>query len=128
MDAWLIRVDAEGMPVWAKTFVGVDSPDEPAGVVGLADGLVMCGRTQVKEDVGTRGDLWVVRANVDAMLRFRADSGLTCECTAAEWRRLTDDHSMRTLAPTSVPVTLDVDPEEELQTNPAAVFGELLTD
>jgi hypothetical protein len=35
---------------------------------------------------------------------------------------------MRTLAPTSVPVTLDVDPEEELQTDPASVFGELLTD
>jgi hypothetical protein len=103
-------------------------PDEPAGVVGLADGLVMCGRTEVKEDVGTHGDLWVLRANVEAMLRFRADSGLTGECTAAEWRRLTGGHSMRTLAPTSVPVTLGVDPAEELQTDPAAVFGELLTD
>jgi hypothetical protein len=35
---------------------------------------------------------------------------------------------MRTLAPTSVPVAIDVDPEEELRTEPAAVFGELLTD
>jgi hypothetical protein len=116
------------MPVWAKTFVGADSTDEPAAVVALADGLVMCGRTEVKEDVSTHGDLWVVRANVDANLHFLADSGLACECTAAEWQRLTDDHSMRTLAPTSVPVTLDVDPEEELQTDPASVFGELLTD
>jgi hypothetical protein len=128
VDAWLIRVDEEGMPVWAKTFVGADSTDEPAAVVALADGLVMCGRTEVKEDVSTHGDLWVVRANVDANLHFLADSGLACECTAAEWQRLTDDHSMRTLAPTSVPVTLDVDPEEELQTDPASVFGELLTD
>jgi hypothetical protein len=128
VDAWLIRVDEEGMPVWAKTFVGADSTDEPAAVVALADGLVMCGRTEVKEDVSTHGDLWVVRANVDANLHFLADSGLACECTAAEWQRLTDDHSMRTLAPTSVPMTLDVDPEEELQTDPASVFGELLTD
>jgi hypothetical protein len=128
VDAWLIRVDEEGMPVWAKTFVGADSTDEPAAVVGLADGLVMCGRTEVKEDVSTHGDLWVVRANVDANLHFLADSGLACECTAAEWQRLTDDHSTRTLAPTSVPVALDVDPEEELQAEPASVFGELLTD
>jgi hypothetical protein len=127
VDAWLIRVDAEGMPVWSKTYIGADSTDEPAGVAALADGLVMCGRTEVKEDVSTHGDLWVVRTNVDGMLHFLADSGLACQCTAAEWRRL-PDHTTRALAPTAVPATLDVDAEVELQTNPATAFGELLTD
>jgi hypothetical protein len=126
-DAWLLRVDAEGMPVWVKTTVGADSDDEPSAVVALDDGLVACGRTQVREDTVSNGDLWVVRANVDGMLHFLADTGLDCECATAEWQRI-DDHSIRTLAPSAVAVTLDLDTAQELRTNPAAVFGELLTD
>jgi hypothetical protein len=115
------------MPVWVKTTVGADSDDEPSAVVALDDGLVACGRTQVREDTVSNGDLWVVRANVDGMLHFLADTGLDCECTTAEWQRI-DDHSIRTLAPSAAAVTLDLDTEQELRTNPAAVFGELLTD
>jgi hypothetical protein len=126
-DAWLLRVDAGGMPVWVKTIVGAGSADQPSDVVALDDGLVACGRTQIREDTTSNGDLWVLRANVDGMLHFLADTGLACQCTTAEWQRI-DDHSIRTLAPSAAAVTLDPDTEQELRTNPAAVFGELLTD
>jgi hypothetical protein len=120
-------MDAEGMPVWVKAIVGADSDDEPAVVVALTDGMVACGRTQVREDTVSQGDLWVVRANVDGMLHFLADTGLACECTAAEWQRI-GDHGMWTLTPTAATVTLEVDAGQELRTDPATAFGELLTE
>ena len=36
-DAWLMRIDGSGMPVWAKSFIGTEN-DELTGVVAMPTG------------------------------------------------------------------------------------------
>jgi hypothetical protein len=99
--------------------------DELADVVALDDGLAAIGQTQLTDDAV--GDLWVIRTNVDAMLHFTEDTGLTCVNTAVQWQRR-DQDTIRPLAPVATPVTVDVDPVEELLQNEALVFGVLITE
>jgi hypothetical protein len=130
VDAWALRVDQEGMPVWSKSYVSAaetSTDDELSDVVALPTGLVFCGRNDLKEENSSHGDIWVTRTNVDGMVHFAADSGLDCQNTAATWQRVTD-HSVHPLAPTAVDVPVEVDPDTVLQVDPAIAFGELISD
>ena len=125
-DAFAIRVDAEGVPIWVKTYLRVGSHNDLADVVALDDGMAAVGFTQLAEGGGF-GDLWVIRTNVDGMLHFTEDSGLSCVNTAVQWQRRPED-TIRPLAPEATPVTMDVDPVEELLQDEADAFGVLVTD
>ena len=86
-DAWLTQVDAEGMPLWSKSFIG-SSDDRFDGVVAVPDGFAAYGSTHTTNNAGTGfHDLWLVRTNRDGMVPFTADSGFDAvngavQCTA----------------------------------------------
>jgi hypothetical protein len=62
-DAWLIRADPTGQPIWQKTFGG-SQYDSGQAVVATADGgVVMLGTT---ESFGAgQSDVWLLRTDVD---------------------------------------------------------------
>jgi hypothetical protein len=126
VDAFLMRVADNGMPVWVKTYAGVGTNDALSGVVARSDGLIAFGRTTAREDTGSRGDLWVIRGNVDAMVHFTPDSGLTTMNTDVQWRRI-HDHTVRALTLRSVPSSLVAGPAVGLVVDPAGAVGELVT-
>jgi hypothetical protein len=129
-DSWLLRPDkASGMPLWAKSLIG-DHPgifggDELVDVVALPVGLAACGQTAAN---GTDRDIWVSQMNCDGYLDFLPDSGLVCQCTDVEWRRLDAEHSVHPLTPTAVAIAVAVDAGAVLETQPASAVGHLLTD
>ena len=124
-DAWLMRLNKNGMPVWVKTYLSTDTDDELSGVIALSDGVAAFGRTQATDNAN--GDLWIVRTNVDGMLHFTADSALTAVNTAVQWQQI-HDHTVRALAPESIPTALEADPESELVVDEASAFGELVAE
>jgi hypothetical protein len=126
MDAFLMRVDDEGMPLWVKSLVGEVGGDELTEVVALPDGFVAVGRTESADPASTDGDIWVVRGPVDGMLHFTGDSALAAVNTAVEWTRIID-HTMRQLDPAPITTSLAPDPEATLAVGAVEVFGELLT-
>lgn len=124
-DGWVLRLNADGMPIWLKTYAS-DERDELLGVVALPDGLVAFGSTEAV-DPALLGDLWVVRTNVDGMLHFTEDSALDTENTDAQWQRTTD-HSVHALAPVTLPSALDGNPAALFVANPASIVGDVLTE
>ena len=112
------------MPIWVKTYSSTGTIDELTGVVALDDGVAACGRTFVTDNIN--GDTWIPRANVDAMVRFTSDSGLSTENTAAQWQRLTH-HTLRALTPQATNTTMIGDSNSQLLDD-ATVIGELVTD
>lgn len=70
VDAFLIRLADNGLPIWVKSYIAADSSEVLSGVIALRDGLIAFGRTQVLEEKNSYGDLWIVRANVDGGVRF----------------------------------------------------------
>lgn len=125
-DAWIMRLDDEGMPRWLKSYVG-DKLDELSGVFAMPDGLAAYGRTGTTEDSSTYEDLWVIRTAVDGMIHFDPDSGLDAENTEVQWLR-SRSHTVQVLAPVPLPTTLDGAPATSFTVIPAAAVGELLTD
>ncbi|HYN31902.1 MAG TPA: hypothetical protein VES40_04705, partial [Ilumatobacteraceae bacterium] len=106
-EAWLIRIDGSGMPVWSKTF---DSPgkDELTGVVALPSGVAAFGRTTTTDPLadpvtGGANDIWVVRTNVDGMVHFDPDSGFDAVNGAVHWQL--NDHTVRTILTTVTALT-----------------------
>jgi hypothetical protein len=126
VNAWLMRVDRDGMPIWVKTYSSAETDDELIAVVALDGGVAACGQTQVTDDI--HNDLWILRGSVDAMLHFTPDSGLTTENTAVQWERLRDQHTLRALTPDSTDTTMVIDSANQLLTDPASVLGELVTE
>jgi hypothetical protein len=126
MDAWILRVDAGGMPVWVKRYSSPDT-DDLAGVVALPDGLAAAGTTGYTEAVTTYSDLWVIRTSVDGMVHFSDGNGFDAENTAMQWQIITGK-TLHALAPEPLATTLEGDPAEPFATIPASAVGELLTD
>ena len=124
-DAWLMRVDAEGMPVWAKSYATAETDDELSGVLTLPDGLAAFGRRVVV--AGLDSDLWILRTSHDGMLHFTADSALATSNTTPQWLRIRQ-HSVRTLTPGTNPLALAVDAADVPEVDAAEAFGVLLTD
>lgn len=126
LDAWLMRTNfEEGMPEWVKNYIRTGTDDELSGVFALPDGLVAFGRTEIAES--RKSDLWILRTNVDGMLHFTSDSGLTTVNTAVDWQRI-HDHTIRELAPKSLAASLEFDPDANLLVDPASALGELVTE
>lgn len=124
-DAWLMRVNDAGMPLWAKCYSTIDLADELVGVVTLEDGFAAFGRKVTVS--GVDSDPWVVRTNVDGMVHFTETSGVVTENTPVEWQHVAD-HTLRALAPVATPLALSVDSSETLVATSAAGFGQLLTE
>jgi hypothetical protein len=106
-DAWMIRIDDTGMPVWSKSYVGTDE-DELTGVVRVGSGLAAIGHTETTNPAGNGfDDLWLVRVNRDGMLHFDPASGFDTVNDAVQWR-YTTTHRLVALEPTSTtpPVTV----------------------
>ncbi len=106
-DAWMIRIDKTGMPLWSKSYVGADE-DELTGVVTVGSGLAAIGHTETTNPAGNGfNDLWLVRTNRDGMLHFDPASGFDTVNDAVQWRHTTN-HSIVALVPTSTtpPVTV----------------------
>jgi hypothetical protein len=93
-DAWLMRIDGSGMPVWAKSFIGTEN-DELTGVVAMPTGVAAFGSTETTVSVaGGFDDIWVVRTSVDGMVHFDPASGFRTVNGAAQWSHATD-HEVR---------------------------------
>jgi hypothetical protein len=129
VDAWILRVGANGMPFWLKTYRSADT-DELSGVVPVVDGLFAFGSTGITEETSSYSDLWVLRTRFDGMLRFTTDSGLETDNTAVQWQRRLD-HVLHALEPCNIATTLDGDPAvipPQFTVDPANAVGELITD
>jgi hypothetical protein len=93
-DAWLMRIDGSGMPVWAKSFIGTEN-DELTDVVTMPTGIAAVGSTETTDSVATGfDDIWVVRTSVDGMVHFDPASGFRTVNGAAQWSHATD-HEVR---------------------------------
>jgi hypothetical protein len=126
MDAWILRVDAAGMPIWVKRYSSPDT-DNLAGIVALPDGLAAAGTTGFTESVGSYSDLWVIRASVDGMVHYADGNGYDAESTAMQWEVVTDK-TLHALDPAPVATTLEGNPAAAFATVPASAVGEMLTD
>jgi hypothetical protein len=126
-DAWIMRVDDEGMPRWVKSYIS-DDLDELDGVFTMPDGLAAFGRTGKTESTSSYEDLWVVRTSVDGMLHFDPATGFDTESTDAQWRRSATTPGVHTLAPVPFATSLDGAPAAAFTAVPAAAVGELLTE
>ena len=126
MDAWILRVDATGMPIWVKRYGAADT-DNLAGIVALEDGLAAAGTTGFTESVGSYSDLWVIRASVDGMVHYADGNGYDAESTAMQWEVVTDK-TLHALDPAPIATTLEGNPAAAFTTVPASAVGEMLTD
>ncbi|MEQ1501797.1 MAG: hypothetical protein ABMB14_06180 [Myxococcota bacterium] len=124
MDAWVMRVDGEGMPMWVNTYRS-DLKDHLDALVALPDGFAAVGRT-LATGTGSYGDLWVVRGNVDGHLAFDPALGVDVVHTAAQWNR-TPDQTLHALAPVNLPTTLAGLPAAAFAVLPAAATETRLT-
>jgi len=97
-DAWLMRIDSSGMPVWAKSFIGTEN-DELTGVVTMPTGVAAFGSTDTTDsDAVGFDDIWIVRTSVDGMVHFDPASGFRTVNGAAQWSHTTD-HTLRPIQP-----------------------------
>lgn len=85
-DAWMMRVDARGMPVWLKSLRGPHL-DELVELRALPDGVVGCGSTKSldPDQVTPVEQLWVVRTSIDGMLPFQTVNGFDAVNDHAQW-------------------------------------------
>jgi hypothetical protein len=124
-DAWMIRIDDTGMPLWSKSYVGADE-DELTGVVTVGSGVAAIGHTETTNPAGNGfKDLWLVRTNRDGMLHFDPASGFDTVNDAVQWR-YTTTHSVVALVPASTtpPVTVT---DIAIATTPATASNLSLT-
>jgi hypothetical protein len=124
-DAWMIRLDDTGMPLWSKSYVGAGE-DELTGVVTVGSGVAAAGHTNTTNPAGNSfKDLWLVRTNRDGMLHFDAASGFDTVNGAVQWQ-YTTNHTVVALVPTSTtpPVTVTDAP---MITTPGAAIDLPLT-
>ncbi|HYN32173.1 MAG TPA: hypothetical protein VES40_06085 [Ilumatobacteraceae bacterium] len=97
-DAWLMRIDGSGMPVWSKTFISPGN-DELTGVVAMPSGVVAYGNTSTTDPLSSGGDdIWIIRTNVDGMIHFDPDSDFNAVNGAVHWQ--SNDHIVRAVAAT----------------------------
>ncbi len=125
-DAWIMRIDRAGMPMWTKSYVSPDA-DELSGVVAMPGGLAAFGSTGYTETNGSYSDLWIIRAKVDGMIHFTEGNGFETHNTAVQWQR-NEGHAVHVLAPAPVATTLTGTVTAPFTFNLSAAFGELLTD
>ena len=97
-DAWLMRIDSSGMPVWSKSYIGTEN-DELTDVVTMPTGVAAFGSTDTTDsDAVGFDDIWVVRTSVDGMVHFDPASGFRTVNGAAQWSHATD-HTLRPIQP-----------------------------
>jgi hypothetical protein len=85
-EAWLFQVDGRGMPVWWKTVQGTGL-DQPAEVRAIANGVLLCGRTDTTSAGDPpQSDLWAARTDVDGMLRLDPALGFSVVNPPVTWR------------------------------------------
>lgn len=125
-DGWMIRIDASGMPVWSKSYVGEDE-DQLAGVVTMPDGVAAFGHTQTTNPADNGFyDLWLLRTNVDGMVHFDPDSGFDTVNGAVQWSP-TANHVQLQLDPANAPVAATVS-DVPIAVTAANATNSLLTD
>jgi hypothetical protein len=129
VNAWIFRINANGMPVWVKTYISADE-DRIAEVMALPDGLIAFGETGFTETVNTSySDLWLLRTSIDGMLHFTDGNGFDAENTDAQWHLFpAAEHTVHTLAPAPLASTTLTGTPSVLTTNVAGAIGEMLTD
>jgi hypothetical protein len=125
VDAWILRVNQDGMPVWVKSYATTDR-DDLAAIVAMPDGLAAYGSTGFTEANSSYRDLWLLRTSVDGMLHFGDGNGFDAESTAVQWEPL--DHTVATLAPVSAASQTLQAVQAPFTVDPASSIGELLTD
>ena len=122
-DAFLMRIDSSGMPVWSKSFVGTDT-DQLLGVVAMPTGVAAFGRTETTVPSGSYDDLWIVRTNVDGMVDFDDASGFETVNGAVQWTR-TSEHVQLELSPAGTAMAVGVD-DDPIDVTPASATNTLL--
>jgi hypothetical protein len=120
-NAWIARLDDDGMPVWFKSLRG-SRTDTLNGIAALDDGLVAFGGTS---SVSTKlpipaTDPWLVRANHDGMVDFIGVGALDAVNDAVGWQSTVGFVSVP-LAGIATPTTL---PTSDAVLNPAAVTSD----
>jgi hypothetical protein len=124
-DAWLMRIDGSGMPVWAKSFIGTEN-DELTGVVAMPTGVAAFGSTETTDSVATGfDDIWLVRTSVDGMVHFDPASGFHTVNGAAQWSHATD-HVLRSIQPVETTPTFTIS-DTAVGAAPIAAIETLLT-
>lgn len=104
-NAWIMRVDAVGMPVWFKSLRG-SATDVLNGIVPLDDGLVAFGSTSsVSSTIPPGTDPWLLRTNVDGMVDFNGTGGFDAVNDVVGWESTAGFVSVP-LAPTATTPTL----------------------
>ncbi|MEO8552542.1 MAG: hypothetical protein ABI678_21340 [Kofleriaceae bacterium] len=102
-DAWIMRVDGAGMPVWFKSLRGA-ATDFLEGITALDDGLVAFGFTSsVSTAIPAANDSWLVRTNVDGMVDFTGTGGLTAVIDIVGWESTIDFVSVSLAATATTP-------------------------
>ncbi len=124
-DAWLMRIDSTGMPVWSKSFLGADA-DKLTDVVAMPVGVAAAGDSVTADSASTQPDTtWVVRTSVDGMVHFDPSTGLSTVNRAVQWS-LTDSWVLRSLTWTESSPGLTIS-DERFGSTPAAAVVRPLT-
>ena len=128
-NAWIFRINRNGMPVWVKTYIS-DDEDKISEVLALPDGLIAFGETGFTETVnGSYTDLWLLRTSVDGMLHFIDGNGFDAENTDAQWQLFpSSEHTVHTLAPAPLASATLTGAPTALTANVAGALAELLTE
>lgn len=125
-DAWVMRIDRAGMPMFVKTYSSTDD-DELSGVLTMPGGFAAFGSTGYTETNSSYSDLWLIRAKVDGMIHFTEGNGFETHNTAVQWQR-SEGHEVHVLAPQQEPTTLTGTVTSPFTFNASTAVGELLTD
>ena len=108
-DGWLLRIDAGGMPLWAKSYIGAQD-DELTGVVAMPTGFAAFGQTETPDPAqNTFADIWIVRTSVDGMVHFDPTSMFDTVNGSVQWEVSSQhvQHELSTASAISPTFTVD---------------------
>ena len=124
-DAWLMRIDPTGMPVWSKSFLG-DDADKLTEIVAMPVGVAAAGDSKSVDSAAASPDsTWVVRTSVDGMVHFDPSSGMSTVNRAVQWS-LTDSWVLKPLTLTQSSPALTI-ADERFGSTPAVAVVRPLT-
>ena len=125
-DAWLMRIDSTGMPVWSKSFLGGDA-DSLTDVVAMPGGVAAAGDSRTADSASAQPDsTWVVRTSVDGMVHFDPSTGLSTVNRAVQWGPTDSSWMLRPLTWTQSSPDLTIS-DERFGSTPAAAVVRPLT-